>query len=139
MIDEATLIEAIIDTRAQVDFLWQFFVTVQIALFALFFIYTSEVERLTLPAKVFALAGVGLFEFINGSALINAYEMIDAMMEQYRFSYGQIDRFLPVFYERFVLLDYANRPNMVWAVHLTAFSVSLLALLARDVLHRQPQ
>ena len=44
MIQEATLIEAILGFRAQIDFLWQFFVTVHIAIFALLFIY-DEASR----------------------------------------------------------------------------------------------
>lgn len=34
-LDEGSLLEAIMDARSQIDFLWQFFVTVHIAIFAL--------------------------------------------------------------------------------------------------------
>ena len=44
MIQEGTLIEAILGFRSQIDFLWQFFVTVHIAIFALLFIYDEAVE-----------------------------------------------------------------------------------------------
>ena len=46
MIQEATLIEAILSIRTQIDFLWQFFVTVHIAILALLFIYDEAVESL---------------------------------------------------------------------------------------------
>ena len=71
MIQEATLIEAILGFRAQIDFLWQFFVTVHIAIFALLFIYDEAVESLNIIARIFAIAGVALFEWINGKALAN--------------------------------------------------------------------
>jgi len=58
MIQEATLIEAILGFRAQIDFLWQFFVTVHIAIFALLFIYDEAVESLNIIARIFAIAGV---------------------------------------------------------------------------------
>ena len=89
------------DVRGQVDFLWQFFVTVHIALFALLFIYDHAVEGLNAIAKFFAVIGVAAFEWINGNALINAYLLLDAMQEQYRWSFGQIDRFHPAFYEAY--------------------------------------
>jgi len=37
------LIEAILGFRSQIDFLWQFFVSVHIAIFALLFIYDEAV------------------------------------------------------------------------------------------------
>lgn len=44
-LQESTLVAALMDMRGQVDFLWQFFVTVHLALFALLFIiYDHAVE-----------------------------------------------------------------------------------------------
>jgi hypothetical protein len=97
MIQEATLIEAILGFRAQIDFLWQFFVTVHIAIFALLFIYDEAVESLNIIARIFAIAGVALFEWINGKALANTYLSPDATLDQYRTLYGQADRFQPDF------------------------------------------
>ncbi len=69
-LQESTLVEAIMAVRGQVDFLWQFFVTVHIALFALLFIYDHAVEGLNAIAKFFAVLGVAAFEWINGNALV---------------------------------------------------------------------
>ena len=54
---ESTLVEAIMSVRSQIDFLWQFFVTVHIAIFALLFIYDEAVESLNIIARIFADAG----------------------------------------------------------------------------------
>jgi len=116
-LQESTLVEAMMDVRGQVDFLWQFFVTVHIALFALLFIYDHAVEGLNAIAKFFAVIGVAAFEWINGNALTNAYLLLDSMQEQYRWSFGQIDRFHPAFYEHFVLATFATRPTMVVVTH----------------------
>ncbi len=91
MIQEATLIEAILGFRSQIDFLWQFFVTVHIAIFALLFIYDEAVESLNFIARAFAFAGVALFEWINGKALANTYILLDATLDQYRALYGQAE------------------------------------------------
>ncbi len=87
-LQEGTLIEAILSLRSQVDFLWQFFVTAHIAIFALLFIYDEAVESLNVIARAFALAGVALFEWINGKALANTYMLLDATLDQYRALYG---------------------------------------------------
>ena len=58
------------DVRSQIDFLWQFFVSVHIAIFALLFLYDHAVESLSTVAKALAGAGIAAFEWINGNALV---------------------------------------------------------------------
>ena len=132
MIQEATLIEAILSIRSQIDFLWQFFVTAHIAIFALLFIYDEAVESLNVVARVFALAGIALFEWINGKALANTYMLLDATMDQYRALYGEASRFQPAFFQHFVGQSFTDRPAMVLVTHSMALVVILLALLSRE-------
>jgi hypothetical protein len=132
MIQEATLIEAILSIRTQIDFLWQFFVTVHIAIFALLFIYDEAVESLNVIARAFALGGVALFEWINGKALANTYLLLDATLDQYRALYGQVERFQPAFYQHFVGQSFIDRPATVLVTHSMAFTVILLALVSRE-------
>lgn len=139
MIDEAAMIEAIIDTRQQVDFLWQFFVTVQIAVFALLFIYDTAVESMNGVAKVMAVAGIALFSWINGNALINTYVLLDSMIHQYALWYGKPGRLEPSFMEHFVNVTYASRPRMVMVTHSLAFVVVLLALGSRRFIQAKQQ
>lgn len=130
-LDEATLVEAIMDARDQIDFLWQFFVTVHIAVFALIFIYEHAVEGLNWMGRIFSVAGIAAFEWINGNALANAYLLMDSMHDQYRWAFGQADRFHPSFYDHFVLLSYSTRPEMVVFTHSAALGIVLLAFLSR--------
>lgn len=130
-LDEGALLEAIMDARAQIDFLWQFFVSVHIAIFALLFIYDHAVESLNWIGKVFSVAGIAAFEWINGNALVNAYFTLHSMHEQYRWAFGQANRFHPSFYSNFVLADFSNRPEMVVYTHSTALGVVLLAFASR--------
>jgi hypothetical protein len=132
MIQEATLIEAILSIRSQIDFLWQFFVTVHIAIFALLFIYDEAVENLNIIARAFALAGVALFEWINGNALANTYILLDATLDQYRALYGQAERFQPAFFQHFVGQSFTDRPATVLVTHSMAFTVILLAIVSRE-------
>ncbi len=136
VLQEGVLIEAIIDTRTQIDFIWQVFITVHIALFALLFIYSEAVDRWNAAARLIALFGVAAFEYINGTALVKAYLLLDAMHDQYRTLYGQVERFQPKFYEQFVLSQYADRPDMVMITHGSAFAVVFIVLIARQLIHR---
>ncbi|MCB1505955.1 MAG: hypothetical protein KDJ47_13340 [Hyphomicrobiaceae bacterium] len=136
VLQESVLVEAIIDTRTQIDFIWQVFITVHIALFALLFIYSEAVDRWNFMARFFAMAGVGLFEWINGKALVSAYLLLDAMHDQYRVLYGQPERFQPRFYEQFVLAQYADRPDMVMVTHGLALTTVFIVLVARHLIHR---
>ena len=143
MLQEATLVEGIMATRAQVDFLWQFFVTAHIAIFALLFIYDEAVENLNFIARALALGGIALFEWINGKALVNTYHLLDGFLEQYRALYGQQDRFEPAFFQHFVQMSFEDRPATVLVTHTTAFVVVLLALISREFIqsrrrHRPP-
>ncbi len=132
MIQEATLIDAILSIRAQIDFLWQFFVTVHIALFALLFIYDEAVENLNIIARLFALVGVALFEWINGKALASTYMLLDATLDQYRALYGAAERFQPAFFQHFVGQSFTDRPATVLITHSMAFVVIILAFLSRE-------
>ena len=132
MLPEPMLVDGIIATRAQIDFLWQFFITVHIAIFALLLIYDDAVENLNFIARALALGGIGVFEWINGNALTNTYLLLDAFLEQYRALYGQVDRFEPAFFQHFVQMSFAYRPGTVLTTHTTAFVVILLALVSRD-------
>ncbi|MGD9669318.1 MAG: hypothetical protein AB7U75_09710 [Hyphomicrobiaceae bacterium] len=136
VLQESVLIEAIVDTRTQIDFIWQVFITVHIALFALIFIYSEAVDRWNVLARIFALAGVAAFEYINGTALVKAYLLLDALHDQYRTLYGQVERFQPKLYEYFVLAQYADRPDMVMMTHGFAFAVVFIVLIARQLIHR---
>ncbi len=68
-LNEGSLVEAMMDARGQIDFLWQFFVTVHIAIFALLFIYDHAVEGMNWAGRIFSVAGIAAFEWINGNAL----------------------------------------------------------------------
>jgi hypothetical protein len=130
-LNEGTLVDAMMSARGQIDFLWQFFVTVHIAIFALLFIYDHAVEGLNWVGKIFSVVGIAAFEWINGNALINAYLLLDSMHEQYRWAFGQVQRFHPSFYENFVLANYTTRPDMVVFTHSGALAVVLLAFVSR--------
>lgn len=135
---EDTLVQAIMAARSQVDFLWQFFVTVHIALFALLFIYDHAIEALNWIARIFAIAGIAAFEWINGNALAASYTLLDSMHDQYRWAFGQADRFHPAFYETFVLATYSNRAEMVLMTHSSALLVVMIAFLSRHFIQSRP-
>lgn len=131
MIEESALLEAVMETRQQIDYLWNFFVSVHIAIFALLFIYDQAVESMNYVAKALGFIGIAIFDYINGKALQNTYLLLDALHDQYRAVYGQVERFQPMFYERFVLSSFQDRPSLVLLTHGMAFLVVTLAFASR--------
>lgn len=125
-------------TRGQVDFLWQFFMTVQIAIFALLFIYDKAVESLNSFARLLALGAVALFDWINAEALRGAYGLLDAMHGQYRADFGHPERFQAVLYDHFVLANFEGRATMIMITHSLAFGVVMVALFWRRFIHARP-
>lgn len=130
MIEEHTLVDMILHARSQVDFLWQFFITVHIAVFALLFIYNEAVENLNFLARTLSIAGIALFDWINSNALKGAYNLLDSTHDQYRAIYGAAERFQPDFYQHFVQAGYGDRALMVTMTHGMAFTVVILSLLS---------
>lgn len=128
-IGEQTLVEAIMQVRGQIDFLWQFFVTVQLALFALIFIYDEAVDSLNGLARTLALFGIGVFSYINGNALRSAYELVIALHAQYKHDYGKPGRLVSALQHAFVDTDYSGRSDMIFMTHGLAFTVVALALV----------
>lgn len=134
-IAEELLMDGIMQTRTQIDFLWQFFITVQIALFALLFIYNKAIESFNSIARLLAICGVGIFDWINSQALKNSYTLLNAFHEQYRIDFGQPQRFQPALYEHFVLATFEGRVSMISLTHGMAFAVVVLAFLWRRSMH----
>ncbi len=138
MIEEQALIGMILHARSQVDFLWQFFITVHIAVFALLFIYNDAVENLNFVARTLSIAGIALFDWINGNALKGSYYLLDSSHDQYRTLYGSAKRFQPDFFQHFVQATFSDRPMMVNVTHGMAFAVVILSLLSiRFIRQRQ--
>jgi hypothetical protein len=136
-IQEQTMIDAIMHTRGQVDFLWQFFVTVQLAIFALLFIYDDAVDGMNRTARGLAIVAIGMFNWINGNALRSSYGLLDALHQQYRADYGQSSRFQPALYELFVQQRYEGKETVLLMTHGLAFTVVMLALIWRQFIQHQ--
>ncbi len=135
---EQTMVDAIMHMRSQIDLLWQVFVTVQLALFALIMIYDEAVDSLNRLARTLALIGLGIFSYINGSALKNAYDLLAALHVQYKLDYGQPGRFHDGLLKAFVNVDFSGRETMILLTHGLAFTVVALALIVPSfVQHRQ--
>ena len=130
-IQEQTLIEAIMHTRGQVDFLWQFFMTIQIAIFALLFIYDKTVESLNSFARFLAVCAIALFDWSNAEALQSTYALLDSLHQQYRADFGHPERFQSVLYDHFVLANFDGRVTMISITHSLALSVVVIALFWR--------
>lgn len=127
--EEQIIVEAIMDTRGQLDFVWQFFMTVQIAIFAVIFIYDDAVDRLNTFARMLAIGAIALFDWINANALFSIYNLLDALHHQYRMQFGNVSRYHEAFYKQFVLATYDNPLTTLMLTHGLAFGVAAIAIV----------
>ena len=137
--DQEALVGAIVGARAQIDFVWQFFVSAQLAVFALLVIYDEVVEDLNVIAKGLVLVAMGTFDWINAGALIESYLMLDALHDQFRVSFGSLPNLSRLFVARFVNVSYESGPTTVMFTHSLAFTTVLLAIIWRSFIRRRPR
>jgi len=133
---QEALIQAIVGARGQLDFIWQVFLSAQVAVFAFLLIYEEEMEKMNFLGRLLALIGIGAFDWINASALIDTYGLLDALHHQYRVSFGQLNGLSPLFVDRFVNASYETGPRMVAFTHTLAFTFVLLSFVLRNMIRR---
>ncbi len=139
MLSDQALVDAIMQARAQVDFLWQFFVSVHIAMFAFLIIYDDAVDTMNIVARVLLVVALGLFSWINGQAILSAYDLLNSLHHQFRFQFGQMDKYDPNFFRHFVLTYYDGRQQMVATTHGLAMAVVTLSIFWRRFISRPAQ
>lgn len=139
MLSDQALVDAIMQARAQVDFLWQFFVSVHIAMFAFLFIYDDAVDTMNIVARFLLVVALGIFSWINGHAILSAYDLLNGLHHQFRFQFGQMDKYDPNFFQHFVLSYYDGRQQMVMMTHGLAMSVITLSIFWRRFFSRPAQ
>lgn len=139
MLSDQALVDAIMQARAQVDFLWQFFVSVHIAMFAFLFIYDDAVDTMNIVARVLLVVALGIFSWINGQAILSSYDLLNGLHHQFRFQFGQMDKYDPSFFRHFVLSHYDGRLQMVLTTHGLAMAVVTLSIFWRRFISRPAQ
>jgi hypothetical protein len=89
-------------------------------------------------ARLLALLGLSLFSYMNGTALLAAYDLLAALHQQFRIDYGQSGRFHEGLQKAFVMADFTGRQSMIALTHGAAFTVVALALVVPSfVQHRR--
>jgi ammonia channel protein AmtB len=137
--DQQALVEAIVGARSQIDFVWQFFVSAQLAVFALLIIYDHVMDELNFFAKFLVLLAIGTFDWINAGALMTSYQLLDALHDQYRASFGNLPGLTRAFKTFFVNARYDTGPETVMFTHSLAFSAVLLTIVWQGFIRRRPK
>ncbi len=137
--EQQALVEAIVGARSQIDFIWQFFVSAQLAVFALLMIYDHVVEELNIFAKFLILVAIGTFDWINAGALMTAYQLLDALHDQYRSSFGSLAGIRPLFRAHFVNARFDTGPQTVMFTHSLAFAAVFFTILWQGFIRRRPR
>lgn len=136
MLSDQAIVDAIMQARSQIDFLWQFFVSVHIAMFAFLFIYDDAVDTMNTVARVLLVGAMGIFSWINGQAILSAYDLLNGLHHQFRLQFGQMDKYDPSFFKHFVLSYYDGRREMIATTHGLAMLVITLSVFWRRFISR---
>jgi hypothetical protein len=137
MLSDQSIVDAIMEARSQIDFLWQFFVSVHIAVFAFLLIYDEAIETMNFVARFLVVAALGIFSWVNGHAIVTAYALLNGLHHQFRFQFGQMDKYDPLFFQHFVLAYYNDRTTMILCTHGLAMAVVTLSVFWRRFISRQ--
>jgi hypothetical protein len=127
-VEQQALTYAIIGTRNQIDFIWNFFVTVNMAVFALLFIYDETVASMKWITRIFMACGVAAFDFINGNGLVNAYTLLDALHDQFRTNFENLPKLTTAYRISFINAQYGDMSKLVMLTHGAALITVVLTL-----------
>jgi hypothetical protein len=130
----ADLLEVWSSAGDKIDNLWQMYIVVHLGLFWFFFLVHRPlliVERLL---AVFAYVG---FAYINGNALIKAYQFLEAMRSDLVTKYTRDFAQAPETLRMLGSDSYAGRDELILLTHMGGFALVLALFVMRNVMIRR--
>lgn len=128
------VLDALIQTKNQVDNQWSMYIVVHLGLFWFFFLVHRP---LLLVERAIALFAYGAFIYINGSALIDTYTFLEAMrldllknLESELVNAPRIESVLNMF-------NFEDTTQLILITHGVAFCVVALFLIFRNTMVRR--
>ena len=123
--------QALIQTSSQVDNQWSMYIVVHLGLFWFFFLVHRP---LLFVERAIALFAYGAFVVINGSALIDSYNFLEAMRQDLLTNLGGQLASTPRMEGALSSINYADTTQIILLTHGIAFFVVLLFLVFRNLM-----
>ena len=130
----ANLLETWSAAGAKIDNLWQMFIVVHLGLFWFFFLVHRP---LLIVERVIAIFAYVVFVYINGNALIKAYQFFEAvrvdLVTKFARDFVQASQTLKVL----GATSYDGRDELIWLTHAGGFTLVLTLFVLRNIMIRR--
>ncbi len=130
----AGVLEALIQTGNQIDSQWSMYIVVHLGLFWFFFLVHRP---LLFIERAIALFAYGAFAFINGNALLNTYNFLEALRRDLVTNFASELSQTPHMANTLASYFYGDRQELILITHGGAFTVVALFLLFRNAMIRR--
>lgn len=128
------LLEAWIDAGTKIDNLWSMYIVVHLGLFWFFFLVHRP---LLIVERAIAIFAYVCFAYINGNALIHAYQFLEAvrldLVTRAAREFAQAPQTLRVI----SAVSFEGRDELIWLTHIGGFVLVLTLFVLRNVMIRR--
>ncbi|MEJ2227997.1 MAG: hypothetical protein P8Y67_07135 [Alphaproteobacteria bacterium] len=128
------LMQTLDSVGAKVDNLWSMYIVVNLGILWFFFLVHRP---LLVIERAIACIGYGGFIYVNGGALIEAYEMLEAVRLDLTKRFSQDFNLAPETYQHLVSQNYDDRLMLIAFSHLGALASIIMLFAFRNVLIRR--
>jgi hypothetical protein len=130
----ADLLEVWSSAGDKIDNLWQMYIVVHLGLFWFFFLVHRP---LLIVERLIAVFAYVVFAYINGNALIKAYQLFEAMRSDLVTKYARDFAQAPETLRMLSSDSYAGRDELIWLTHMGGFTLVLCLFIMRNVMIRR--
>lgn len=125
------LFEAFIEQSAKVDNIWSMYLVVHLGIFWFFFLLHRP---LLIIERVIAVMAYMVFAFVNGSALLNSYRLLEALRRDAVNTFQKELQNVPATYEALLTEQFSNILTLIFITHGGAFILVLFIMLFRNTM-----
>lgn len=128
------VLDLFVQTGNQIDSLWSMYIVVHLGLFWFFFLVHRPLLFIERAIAIFAYAAFGI---INGQALINTYNFLEAIRIDLINRFASELSQTPEISNALISLSYQGKDQLILITHGCAFGVVALFLLFRNIMIRR--
>jgi hypothetical protein len=130
----ATLLETWSTAGGKIDNLWQMYIVVHLGLFWFFFLVHRP---LLIIERIIAVFAYVVFAYINGNALINAYQFFEAVRRDLVVKFARDFAQAPETLRMLNSTSYEGRDELIWLTHIGGFTLVLALFVLRNLMIRR--
>jgi hypothetical protein len=130
----ANLLDTWLTVGGKIDNLWQMYIVVHLGLFWFFFLVHRP---LLIVERIIAVFAYVVFAYINGNALINSYQLLEAVRRDIVAKFSAQFAQAPETLRMLVTSNYEGRDEVIWLTHIGGFTLVLALFVLRNVMIRR--